>query len=47
MEEITFKENIRFALLKSETELREKVLSFIYNDNSKKILYKGIPKNIF
>lgn len=44
--EILFKENIIFDTMNNETELKEKVLDFIFNAKTDKILFKGKPENI-
>jgi len=44
--EILFKENVVFNIFDDETELKEKILDFIFKSKADKILYKGIPSGI-
>ena len=44
--EILFKENVIFDTFSNESDLRNKILSFIYDSKTSKILYKGDPNLI-
>lgn len=44
--EILFKENVVFNIFNDETELKEKILDFIFDSKTDKILYKGNPTEI-
>ncbi|MCK9446190.1 hypothetical protein M0Q50_04775 [bacterium] len=44
--EILFKENVVFDIVETENELKEKILNFILESKTNKILFKGDPLDI-
>lgn len=44
--QILFKENVVFDIVENENELKEKILNFILDSKTNKILFKGVPSEI-
>jgi len=44
--EIKLKDNVIFICYTNERKMKEKIMDFIMNSKTNKILYKGDPKNI-
>lgn len=44
--EIKLKNNVLFIGYDNETEMKEKIMTFIFNSKTDKILFKGLPENI-